>query len=197
MTKERLIIFVRNFEPGKVKTRLANTIGDEKALEVYQMLVRHTREITIPLNCSKTVYYSESVDEHDDWDPELFEKHEQKGKDLGERMHHAFEASFQRGFSKVSIIGSDCLELNTRHILDAFKSLDKQEIVLGPASDGGYYLLGMKEMKPALFRNKAWSTSSVFADTLNDAKDLGLSYSLLPELSDIDRAQDLYEHLTG
>ena len=106
-------------------------------------------------------------------------------------MKNAFEASFAQGYKKVCIIGSDCYELDTHILEEAFAQLDRKEVVIGPAKDGGYYLLGMRKMHMHLFENKKWSTSSVLSDTLNDLKEANLSFYLLPELTDIDEEKDL------
>ena len=111
--------------------------------------------------------------------------------DLGERMERAFGQAFAQDYDKVIIIGSDCIEISTEIIEDALKALDDHNVVIGPAHDGGYYLLGMDRHYPHLFKNKIWSTEDVFLDTLLDIKKLKLSYSLLPTLSDVDEEKDL------
>lgn len=115
----------------------------------------------------------------------------QQGDDLGERMQDAFQHLFNEGYSKVCIIGSDCYELNNNIIETAFKELDNADVVIGPVMDGGYYLLGCNKLIPEFFINKAWSTETVFADTLKDASALILSIQQLPVLNDIDDEKDL------
>ncbi len=189
--KNAIIIFVRNPELGKVKTRLAKEIGDEMALQVYKELLQHTHDITSDLDCDRFVYYADSINENDLWENENFEKRLQNGDSLGNRMVAAFFELFQQGYSKVVIIGSDCPELTTFVMEDAFDKLDTADVVVGPSSDGGYYLLGLTNLIPELFKNKQWSTDTVLSDTIKDTVNLRKSCSFLTELSDIDTADDL------
>lgn len=188
--KKAIIIFVRNPQLGKVKTRLAAGIGDEKTLQVYQHLLQHTCNITKQVSAATFVFYADYINENDLWNG--FEKRLQSGDDLGERMSIAFDYLFAEGFTNVCIIGSDCYELTSDIILDAFEQLKLNDLVIGPVLDGGYYLLGMNEMIPEVFINKAWSTDTVFSDTLKDAAMLNLTLHQLPILSDIDNADDLH-----
>jgi hypothetical protein len=188
--KNALIIFVRNPVLGKVKTRLAAGIGDEKALQVYQHLLQHTQSITKNLSVTKFVYYADEINEDDVWNG--FEKRKQQGNDLGERMLYAFEEIFETGFSKICIIGSDCFELTTGIIFDAFEKLDTADVIIGPVMDGGYYLLGTNRLIPEFFTNKTWSTATVFADTLKDAAALNIRVTQLPLMNDIDTEKDLH-----
>lgn len=190
MTKKLLIIFVKNAVKGKVKTRLAATIGDEKALEIYQILVQHTFDITIALPVNKAVFYSDFLQE-DIWSPAFYENFVQSGTDLGERMYQAFQQGFDAGYEQVCIIGSDCYELTEQIIQQAFEKLELTDVVIGPAEDGGYYLLGMKALHETIFQNKNWSTQTVLPDTLNNLKDADLTVALLPELTDVDEEKDL------
>jgi rSAM/selenodomain-associated transferase 1 len=186
-----LIIFYRNPQLGKVKSRLAATMGEGKALAVYLMLSGHVREITTSLNTDKVVYYSNYIDTEDGWSNEIYHKRLQHGEGLGKRMKAAFAESFDDGYHEVIIIGTDCLELTTDILKEAFKELKTHDVVIGPAKDGGYYLLGMKRLHSEFFENKTWSTDSVFTDTLNDIKELGLTYHELPVISDVDEETDL------
>lgn len=188
--KNALIIFVRNPVLGKVKTRLAEGIGDEKALMVYRHLLQHTHAITVNLPVTKFVYYAGSLNKNDLWNG--FEKRLQLGNDLGERMKNAFTELFETGFKNICIIGSDCYELSSDILADAFEKLNKAEAVIGPASDGGYYLLGINKPVPEFFIDKNWSTDTVFTDTLKDASALNLSLYQLPMLQDIDTETDLH-----
>ncbi len=101
-------------------------------------------------------------------------------------MQHALAAGFAAGFEQICIIGSDCYELTTPIISQAFEKLDSNDVVIGPAEDGGYYLLGMNKLHNSFFQNKNWSTDSVLTDTMNDAKNSGLNVALLPTLTDVD-----------
>lgn len=186
-----LIIFVRHAELGKVKTRLAKTIGDNKALAVYQLLLQHTMAVTVPLNYKKFIYYTDQVIEHDMWNLPGYVKRQQYGNDLGERMANAFKALFEQGFKRVLIIGSDCYQLKTAIIDKAIATLTEQDVVIGPTFDGGYYLLGMNRFIPELFAGKSWSTSQVAGQTIDTINGLGLSYGLLAQLHDVDEVADL------
>jgi rSAM/selenodomain-associated transferase 1 len=192
--KEVLIIFAKNPEYGKVKTRLVATIGNEQALFVYQKLIEHTIAITKKISADKIVYYSDSIVEKDTWENNIYQKKLQSGKDLGERMKIAFKSSFTAGYDKVIIIGTDCFELNEEFISIAFEKMNDDDVVLGPAIDGGYYLLGMKKFYSSLFENIEWSSEKVLKQTLTTAMRLNLSVFLLPQLSDIDREPDLKDY---
>ena len=188
-----LIIFIKNPVKGNVKTRLAKTMGEEKALQIYKSLLNHTQEITVELPCTKMVFYSDFVDENDNWKNEDYKKHLQHGINLGERMLNAFNLGFNKNFREILIIGSDCFELNKDIISKAFDALATSQFVIGPAKDGGYYLLGMKKIYKVIFENKIWSTASVLADTIQDFEKNNASYFLLSKLTDIDEEKDLIE----
>lgn len=194
MKSKHLIIFVKNKIPGKVKTRLAAGIGQEKAMEVYDKLLAHTHASSRCLDCDKTVFFSEQIEEDGLWADGNFALALQYGRDLGDRMQQAFDAQFAKGAERVCIIGSDTFEIKAEIIQEAFKKLQDHDIVIGPARDGGYYLLGMKELQPELFHNKSWSTEGVLSQTLSDIQQLQLSYALLPELNDIDQKEDWMAH---
>jgi len=186
-----LIIFVKNAEAGKVKTRLAKTVGNENALKVYKHLIQHTHDITARIPVDKWVFYSKTVEEFDLFEGRSYRKSRQVGEGLGDRMLAAFKEAFEAGYQRVSIIGSDCYDLNAEILTDAFRALHENEVVIGPAKDGGYYLLGMSELYADLFQNKKWSTEDVILDTMLDLKNLKLNYHLLPALSDVDHEKDL------
>ncbi len=183
---------MRNPKLGKVKTRLAKSIGDKNALEIYKLLLNHTQKVTVNLTCDKAVYYSIKIRNNDIWDENIYQKYKQKGEDLGIKMHNAFEDSFKKGYEKVIIIGSDLYDLQEHHINKAFKSLDNNDVVIGPAEDGGYYLLGMKQLHNNVFKNKKWGTKTVKENTLEDLKQN--SIYILEELNDIDVYDDLGKH---
>lgn len=188
-SKKALLIFTRNPELGTCKTRLAATIGDEKALAIYIFLLKHTVEITKPLPVDKFVFYSENAKKEDLWDSEFFRKKVQKGDDLGLRMENAFAELFQTGYEKVIIIGSDMYDLSEADINNAFEQLNTNDFVIGPAEDGGYYLLGMKQPNTAIFRNKTWGTNTVLKETLNDLQNE--TVAILAERNDVDYYEDI------
>ncbi len=187
---DALIIFVRNPELGKVKTRLAATLGQEKALEIYQQLLAHTLNVTKNIAVQKFVFYDGSILKQDLWRKNGYHQLLQKQADLGKKMHNAFETILEKGFNKVVIIGSDCIELTQEIILKAFDLLKTNDVVIGPANDGGYYLLGIKKLYPQLFINKQWSTEDVYETTIRDFKESELKYFELPVLIDIDTEED-------
>jgi rSAM/selenodomain-associated transferase 1 len=193
MSNDTLLIFARNPVYGKVKTRLAATIGNDKALQIYQQLVEHTAAVTQPINANRLVYYSDFIANNDAWNNNYL-KAMQRGTDLGERMSNAFKDILESGTNKAIVIGTDCYELNTDIIANAFTKLTHFDIVIGPALDGGYYLLGMNNYHPELFNDIRWSTDSVLNDTLDRCAELDLRYFLLPVLSDIDNENDLLNH---
>jgi uncharacterized protein len=189
-----LIIFYKNPKLGKVKTRLASSIGDAKAFSIYLLLAEHTRKITEHLGVHKVVFYSDYIDLDDSWSQDVYQKRLQMGADLGERMENAFRLGFNEGYKSICIIGTDCLELTRNVIEDAFRKLLTHDIVIGPANDGGYYLLGMNYLCNKLFQNKQWSTSTVLADTVADTRMLGLTSWQLETLTDVDEEKDLPQH---
>lgn len=186
-----IIVFVRNVEKGKVKTRLAKDLGADKTLEVYQYLLQHTCNVTRPINSSHFVFYSSFVHLQDAFDDSVYTKFVQEGNDLGERMKNAFKKVFDLGCKKVCIIGSDCLELETEIIEKAFDKLESHDVVIGPATDGGYYLLALKQVHEELFSEKDWGTSAVYDDTIDVLQNKNLSWFALERLNDIDTMEDL------
>jgi len=176
---------------GQGKTRLASTIGPAATLAVYHELLALARTATASLPATKTVWLAgaPTPGAPDYWPG--YAQHPQPTGDLGQRMHTAFAAAFAAGATKAIIIGTDCPELTTDLLNQAFAQLDTHDVVLGPTLDGGYYLLGMKELMPEFFLHKEWSTASVRPATLADAARLGLRVALLPPLADVDTAEDL------
>lgn len=187
---QTLLIFIRNPQLGKVKTRLARTVGDTEALRVYQILLEKTRVAAQGVQAERWLFYSDFVEKNDAWPEADFSKKKQADGDLGQRMEQAFRTAFEAGASKAVIIGSDCPELTGEMLQKAFDALDEADFVLGPAPDGGYYLLGMKRLEPAVFRGIEWSTERVRTLTLEKIRAAGKSCTLLPELSDVDTETD-------
>ena len=192
MPKNLLLVFTRNPELGKVKTRLAKTVGNATALKIYIFLLERTRDIAVKVAADKAVYYSVKIRENDIWDASIFQKHQQVGEDLGIRMSHAFKNGFKAGYEKVMIIGSDLYDLTAETIENAFIALKDNEVVIGPAEDGGYYLLGMNSLEEKVFKNKKWGTETVRKNTLEELKDKKVF--LLGELNDVDVFEDIEHH---
>lgn len=189
-TKNLLLLFTRNPELGKVKSRLAKDIGAEKALIIYKELLEHTKNITKDLTVDKWVFYSEEIVENDIWNSDHYSKKTQLGKDLGQRMKNAFQEGFNKGYKNIIIIGSDISDLTQKHIEEAFISLENHTTTIGPSDDGGYYLLGMKKIIPEIFENKEWGTNSVLKATLDDLNYHTPIY-FLENLNDIDVISDI------
>ncbi len=189
--QDAIIIFVRNATAGKVKTRLAATIGHRKALTAYKLLIEHTYQLIAHIDTPVYVYYSELVEEEDIWQGDHIVKHLQWGDDLGRRMKHAFRDVFSIGHDRVIIIGSDCYELTTEMLMSAFLALRHHDAVIGPATDGGYYLLGLSKFIPDVFDDIPWSTDEVTQTTIATLQRAQHSCSMLPMLTDVDEEKDL------
>lgn len=192
MATSGLIIFVKTPIAGEVKTRLASDIGDEKALKIYWQLVEITKKIASQFKGSKMIWSNKNWTDHSDyWPIESFQFHLQKGANLGEKMASAFDFHFKEGFNKLLLIGSDCPDINISVLNEAEKALDRHDVVIGPAQDGGYYLIAMKKIHYELFENMEWSHAQVLEHTLQRAKSKSLSIHMLQNLSDLDNVADL------
>lgn len=185
------MIFIKNPVEGEVKTRLGASIGSTNALQIYKKLLTLTREVASSVETDRQVWYSSMIDHRDSWTEDRFDKKLQSGSDLGERMSTAFQRAFEDGYEKVVIVGSDCADITSQHITDAFHALNTNDAVIGPSKDGGYYLLGIRKYTPDIFRGIQWSTREVFEQTVSQIENLGLSYSVLDVLNDIDTIEDL------
>lgn len=194
MHSNRIIVFIKNPKAGKVKTRLAEMIGDQKALKIYQHLLDHTLRVSSLVDADKLVCYSDFIPASDTWKKAGFEQAVQSGNDLGERMTNAFRSSFIKGYEKIILIGSDCFEIDPEHIEEAFQKLDQAELVIGPAKDGGYYLIGMQNPHPEIFQNITWSQPDVLQKTIEKMEQSKLTFALTPELADIDDFSDLMNY---
>ena len=188
--KNTLLIFIRNPQLGKVKTRLARTLGDTEALRIYQILLEKTREAALGCNATRYLFYSDFMDEKDAWLSNAFQKKIQHSGDLGERMEAAFQEAFEADASKAVIIGSDCPQLTGELLQQAFELLDSADFVLGPVPDGGYYLIGMKDLEASVFHNMEWSTETVREETIEKILAVGKTYALMPLLFDVDTEED-------
>ncbi|MGI4736942.1 MAG: TIGR04282 family arsenosugar biosynthesis glycosyltransferase [Janthinobacterium lividum] len=191
-----LLVFAREPVLGRVKTRLAAGIGAAAALAVYRELLALTAAAVAAAQVPATVWLAEAparADPHQprpEW-PGLPWRVQPAAGSLGGRMAQAFADAFGAGAGRVVIIGTDCPSLSAELLRQAFDQLLSHEVVVGPAEDGGYYLLGMSQLRTELFDNKDWSTATVLPDTLADAARLGLRVAQLPTLHDVDSAQDL------
>lgn len=185
--KVALLVFIRNPEYGKVKTRLAAELGDDKALSIYLKLLGYTKELASSSHLDTYVYYSDWIEENDMWNG--CNKRQQHQGDLGDRMREASFEVFNEGYDGVILIGSDCAEITNQHISEAIEALEKEQVVIGPAKDGGYYLLGMRSLFPEIFENMPWSQPNLLDETLKVLHDHPTK--MLEVLSDIDTINDL------
>ncbi|WP_422349169.1 TIGR04282 family arsenosugar biosynthesis glycosyltransferase [Flagellimonas sp.] len=188
-SKHLLLIFTRNPELGKCKTRLAAKVGDQTALDIYKFLLSHTVNITSELDVTKWVFYSNEIWEKDIWANGTYQKKLQNGTDLGQRMLNAFQEGFESDYEKIVIIGSDMYDLSQVDLESAFSQLNQHDYVVGPAEDGGYYLLGMTALNKELFQDKQWGTETVLEDTLAHFEQEKVS--MLPVKNDVDHYEDI------
>jgi len=189
-----LIIFAKSPIPGKVKTRLTPLITPTKAAELYEAFIADTISNTLKLKCDMiTIAYSPSYAEKTfqrlcgqsvDYLP-------QKGDGLGERMKHAFKHSFDKGFERTIIIGTDSPTLPLSYIQKAFDVLKEIPVAIGPTFDGGYYLVGLSEQNDKIFDDIEWSTSSVFSQTLTKIKTANKQSYVLYPWYDVDTPDSL------
>ena len=183
-----MLVFQKNAILGKVKTRLASGMGELRALEIYRHLIQLTYSALEDVPVTVWTYFSDFIPET--VNTSIEKSFVQEGQDLGERMANAFARSFELGMDKVVLIGTDCPTLQSNHLNEAFEALTHSDLVLGPATDGGYYLIGMNRRADYLFEGITWSTSQVLSETLNVASQHGLTTTLLHELDDIDTQED-------
>ena len=196
MISEKLIIFTRYPEPGITKTRLIPVLGKAGAANLHRLMAQRTIARALSLQKSRRLsveihHTGGSQQQMEDWlGTDLIYQNQIDG-DLGARMTAAFQNSFDSGVDKVAIIGTDCPDLKAEILAQTFDELSDRDLVLGPAKDGGYYLIGLRRSIPELFDGINWGTSEVFASTRAIAQNLGLNIAVLPILADIDRPEDL------
>jgi glycosyltransferase A (GT-A) superfamily protein (DUF2064 family) len=185
MKETLLILFIRNAISGKLHPSVSRIAGEANALDAYMQMLGHLEAITSHLPFEKVVLYSDIVEAHDVFDPEVFSKEIQSGGTKGERLHDAFATAFKRGYSRVVLVMGECMEMGQAHITEAFESLIDAKVVVGPSEEGGYYLLGMRENCPQLFNGKDWHGEDVFLDTMLDLQSMKISYRLLDTLPEV------------
>ncbi|OGX04711.1 MAG: hypothetical protein A3G87_06290 [Omnitrophica bacterium RIFCSPLOWO2_12_FULL_50_11] len=200
MGHEQILYFVKYPEPGKVKTRLAKALGSNAAAKAYRGLAESIFHSLSNGNSKskgfETVVFFDPPEKErqvKEWLPGAAAYRSQKGKDLGERLIHAFKEAFQDGAERVLAVGSDTLGFKPKFVMKAFDVLKNYDVVIGPAKDGGYYLIGFSGFHTILFQDIPWSTGDVLKTTLGWIREEGLSYSLLQELEDLD---EINEHTT-
>jgi hypothetical protein len=192
---DALIVFLKHPTPGRVKTRLAACLGEADAASLYRAIAEELMRRTRSRTFRRLAFHAPDATREamDEWMPGE-DWHVQSGADLGERMHRAFETAFATGARRVAIVGSDLPRLGEPEVRGALDALAGADVVVGPARDGGYYLLALKRPEPGLFTGIAWSTDTVLQATLERARSLGLSVQLLETRSDVDTAADVREH---
>lgn len=192
---KKLLIFAKYPEAGQVKSRLARTIGATKAVLAYKTMVENVVRNTQPCNgeYAQVLYYDppESKEKFQSW-LQMDHQQPQSGGDLGERMKKALSQALAESKYAV-LIGTDCIDVDRSLILKAFDDLVKTDLVLGPARDGGYYLIGCSCVYPELFTGIDWSTEHVFSQTLRVTEKLKLRVSCLPQMEDIDTGEQLWK----
>ncbi len=193
-TRQATVVFVKTPVPGRVKTRLARDIGNEAACALYRRMTNHAIGQVVASGFPLVVCYDGVSDElPDDWRQPAWSVIPQTGTDLGQRMAAAFCALFSDAVEHVVLIGSDIPGIDAAYLHQAFSQLDDHDLVIGPATDGGYCLIGFRQQSftPVLFEGIPWSTDQVLHLTLQSALKEGLNVGLLQELSDVDTVDDL------
>lgn len=200
----RLILFTRYPEPGRTKTRLIPALGAKGAATLQQrmseLLVARMAEFAANFPASPEIRYAGGNQQAmEDWLSSDIPCLPQGEGDLGERLHRAFAQAFAQGAQKVVVIGADCPRLTPALFAQAFAALEREDLVLGPAMDGGYYLIGLNRLVPGLFAEIPWGSGEVLTATLKQAQALDLSTHLLEPLADVDRPEDLrhFDHHPG
>lgn len=196
MKKQRLIIVTRYPEIGKTKTRMIPLLGAKGAMELHRQMTEYlvNKCQSLGQNNQEIIIYFTGGNEHlmQQWLGSNFIYKPQVEGDLGLKMKSAFIDAFNQGITEAVLIGTDCPEITIELLQQSFKLLiNNQDLVLGKAQDGGYYLIGLNRLIEPLFDHIKWGSSQVLNQTLTIAKNLNLNYHLLPELSDIDRPEDL------
>lgn len=193
---QALIVFLKEPVPGKVKTRLAAYIGNQKAVDVYSALLNHTVEVARSSQADTLAFHADFDNPETSFRSKFKYWESQEGGDLGARMSNAMRWAFKKGYKKAVLIGTDCPGLSYNHLKNAFDLLENKPVCLGPASDGGYYLIGLSAYIPDLFSGIEWSTETVLEESIKRIANLKRNYGLLEELTDIDNLSDLEQFPT-
>jgi rSAM/selenodomain-associated transferase 1 len=195
---QQLIVFLKAPKPGGVKTRLAHTMGAEAACSAYRLLVETLFERIAGLSRVELRFTPDDAHrELESWRRNGWTSAPQGDGDLGERLNRAFHEAFAKGNTRVLIIGSDCPEITVSDIDDAWNALESHDLVLGPAADGGYWLVGLREPQPTLFNEMPWSTGAVLPETLRRCEAAGLKAAVLRIRRDVDTEADWLAWIGG
>lgn len=196
MKEKALILFFKYPEEGAVKTRIAKDLGEAFTLELYRRFIDDMIQTGKKIDGDIFIVYS-LADEANDSNNYLWQKQyrclRQKGEDMGDRMHNAFQEFASQGYGKLALIGSDAPDLPAEYIEEAFFRLDANDVVLGPSADGGYYLIALRDdtINRVIFDGVPWSTPRVLDETLRIVRRKNITCHLLPEWYDIDEVDDL------
>ncbi len=198
LDSEKLIVFLKAPRPGTVKTRLAETIGAGPACAAYQQLIGTLLGRLQSLRAVELCYSpDDALAEVEPWLREGWVAAAQGDGDLGQRLESAFKRSFAGGAERVVVIGSDCPAVTAEDVGRAWAALRMHDVVLGPASDGGYWLIGLRKVESSLFHDIPWSTEGVFAASMRRITRRGLSVHVLRQLTDVDTERDWRDFLSG
>ena len=190
----RVLLFTKYPQPGLAKTRLARGVGAENAARLQLAFLRDELRMLSGMGAQVTLCCDPArpLDDYARLFGPAVAYRPQQGADLGQRMLHALHRELEESGEPAVLVGSDLPDLPERHVRDAFAALDQARVCLGPATDGGFYLLGLGgPASPGIFRDVAWSGPQVLARTLDNCAALGLSHRLLPPWPDVDTAEDL------
>lgn len=193
---QAIILLSKYPEEGKVKARLAESIGAERATQFYRICCDKCFKAVKRIGgIDKFLFINESKNKEKtrDWVGDEFKIKFKKGESLGDEMFNSFQTIFQKKYKKIVILGTDIPDLSTDIVIKAFVELEKKDIVIGPSKNGGYYLIGMNEPLKDIFKNINWSSSEVLSQTIDIIKEMNLTYKLLEELMNIDYYQDLID----
>jgi len=190
--KNHILVMTKFPRAGEVNTRMIPEIGAERAALVHQHMAEHTVAKAHDFSTAQTIVHITNCSDAEAarW-LGASEYQFQKGDDLGERMANAVRCSLELGAEKVLVVGTDCPDINAATFEQAFNALDSHDVIYAPALDGGYVLIGMKNLQSAVFRNIDWGTEKVLRQSIKQLDHIGVSYHLLDAMQDVDFAQDI------
>jgi rSAM/selenodomain-associated transferase 1 len=201
-SEEAIFLFLRYPEPGQAKTRLIPELGAERAAEVYRKMAEQVAQVVRDFDrpgLAKIAYFDppEKAREIKEWLGNDFHLVPQPDGDLGRRLEDAFVGGFRKGARRIVALGTDCVEITDEILSEAFEALYLSDAAIGPALDGGYYLMGLNRPCHSVFRGIPWSTDRTLRETLARLRGCGLNVRLLPPLMDIDSPEDLRADRSG
>lgn len=195
-SKNGVLVFIKSPEIGKVKSRLSSSIDKETVLEIYRLFVQDILQNLEKLPYEKIICYhpKNAIDGIKKWLGSDYIYIPQNGRNLGERLKNGFIQGFEKGFTKLIAIGSDSPDMKLGFFNDAFENLDAHDTVIGPCTDGGYYLIGFSNSSfyPKVFDDIPWSTEFVYEKSLDSINRGNLKVYILPVWQDVDTIEDLF-----